>query len=208
MAKLVTEVIIDKTAFADGSEAEDIVYCVGDFVRALLQRYFTEDEIPDEAVQSHYLDYYECQVNNGNIGQFVTNSRWAPNIVAAIRNALHAIGERKHAKLFDQVDQFVQATLPEMNASVRDGTTGDYWTKVNAVGGGDFYDIFSDSMDDSKTHARLCDANAAWIKTWTNVSLVSETQLESEYDELAKSIPDLDIRRRRQWKLCHGNISG
>src|SRR6266576_1615098 len=84
-----------------------------------------------------------------------------------------------------------------MNASVRDGTTGDYWTKVNAVGGGDFYDIFSDSMGDSKTHARLCDANAAWIKTWTNVSLVSETQLESEYDELAKSIPDLDIRKKK-----------
>jgi len=48
MAKLVTDVI-KKTAFTDGSEPEAIVYCIGDFVRALLRRGFREDEMPNEA---------------------------------------------------------------------------------------------------------------------------------------------------------------
>src|SRR5262245_498887 len=82
---------------------EDAVYAVGDFVRALLSRHFCYEEMPAIAVQFYYLDYYFCQIQKGNIGQFVTNSQWHPFIVEAIRAALLALDAKEHSKLFEEL---------------------------------------------------------------------------------------------------------
>src|SRR5262245_19616525 len=54
------------------------------FVNDLVERYFYYEELPPKAVQSYYVDYYMTQVLNGDIHQFVWNSRWHPLIVESV----------------------------------------------------------------------------------------------------------------------------
>jgi hypothetical protein len=194
MSQLVHNVILDKEGYHSTSDG-DIVYAVGDFVRVLLSNHFRHEELPPIAIQSHYLDYYYCQIQNGNIGQFVTNSRWNPLIVEAIREALKAVNARQHAELFEEVCAFVEGTRRDLEAAVKDGDVIPYWQRANALRG-DFYRAFI-AAGPEKLSEDLQRMNASWIRTWKNIKLVPNERLMGELDTLVKLIPDLEARQEK-----------
>ena len=61
---------------------------VVEFVNDLVERHFYYEEFPTKVVQSYYVDYYHAQVLNGDIDQFVRNSRWRPLIVESVAAGL------------------------------------------------------------------------------------------------------------------------
>jgi hypothetical protein len=196
MPKLVEEIVLIKSMF-ESDDASEVVDAVKLFAHGLNQRFITDDEMPENVVQSSCVSYYHLQVLNGDVGQFVTNSQWKPSIVEGVRTGLHSMGASRHAELFADVVRFVDETRSELEEALRDDDVAGYWDKLNAIRG-DYFDEFvkhSDGYDAGCSF--LTHANAAWIRGWPHVKLVSPEMFNAELDRLASVIPDLEARKKR-----------
>src|SRR5262245_7421601 len=115
MAQLIAEIfLVDQDyglAYGDNR-----VQALVEYVNDLLQRYFYLEELPPKAVQSYYVDYYMAQVLNGNVHQFVWNSRWHPLIVESVSSGLQSMGAHDQAILFDAVRDIVERDRHRLNA--------------------------------------------------------------------------------------------
>jgi Peptidase family M50 len=114
----VYEVILPESDYQSSALA-DIVAGVQRFAREMNQRGIPDAALPPNVLQSSCVEYYCNQVQNGNIGQFVTNSRWSPKIVAGARAGLAAIGLKEQLALFEDVVRFVETTSKELDAALK-----------------------------------------------------------------------------------------
>jgi hypothetical protein len=209
MPQLVTQIILLDQDYAvhagwDAAYGEDKVQAVVEYVNGLLQRYFSLDELPPNAVRSYHADYYMAQVLNGNIHQFVHNSRWSPRIVENVSAALDTFGLVHQAALFCEVRDFIERDRPRLEGYLanRYGSpaTRPYMDDLARIGG-DFFERFIAHPDGDKTGARqISIANAAWISSWPETRWVSAAVFEQELDKLETVIPDLPARKRRAKK--------
>src|SRR5262245_37856540 len=107
MLQLITEIFLVDQDYGI-AYGHNRVQAVVEFVNDLVRRYFYYEELPPKVVQSYYVDYYQHQVLNGDINQFVRNSRWRPLIVESVSAGLQAMGLRDQAVLFKKVRDFVE----------------------------------------------------------------------------------------------------
>jgi hypothetical protein len=84
MAKISKIVVVKETFKEDPAEA--VSYYVG----GLAERFVLDEEMPPKAIQCHALGVYAGEVDNGNIGQFVTNTRWHSLTVAAVSRGVES----------------------------------------------------------------------------------------------------------------------
>jgi hypothetical protein len=109
------------------------------FVNDLVERYFNYEELPPKVVQSYYVDYYMVQVLNGDIHQFVWNSRWHALIVESVSAGLHEMGVHDQAILFNKVRDFVERDRARLNAFLESdyGSSADteYMEALSKIGG-------------------------------------------------------------------------
>jgi hypothetical protein len=170
-------------------------------VDGLRARYFYLDELPPDAIRSYYADYYQAEVVNGGISQFVYNSRWDPVTFESVSAALDAMGLADQAALFNEVRHFVERDRPRLEAFLAgqyaSPATLPYMDELEKIGG-DFCARFA--AHPGGHDPGICQipvASAAWISSWPNVTWVSEEAFEQRLDDLAAVIPDLAERKRR-----------
>jgi hypothetical protein len=113
MPQLVTQIILVDQDYGL-AYGEDKVQAVVEYVNGLMRRYFYLDELPPNAVRSYYADYYMTQVRNGDIHQFVYNSRWNLVIVENVSAALDTFGLVHQVALFGQVRDFIERDRPRL----------------------------------------------------------------------------------------------
>lgn len=101
-----------------GGPRDNIVGAVQRYVWEMNQRGVADSLLPPEAIKSSYVEYYCHEVQNGNIGQFVINSRWLPQVVNGVRTGLAAMGMMEQAQLFEDVVRFVEATKSDLSAAL------------------------------------------------------------------------------------------
>jgi hypothetical protein len=169
------------------------------FVNDLVERYFYYEELPPKVVQSYYVDYYMAQVLNGDIHQFVWNSRWHSLIVESVSAGLHEMGVHDQAALFNEVRDFVERDRARLNAFLESdyGSSAhtEYMEALSTIGG-EFFDSFA-PLPDGAHGAQISNANAAWISTWPEVRWVTPEQYSQEVERLAAVVPDLAARKQR-----------
>ncbi len=59
----------------------EVIQCNIDVVNYLLEEGAEMTELSPEALASYHVDFYQAQVSNGGIDQFVANSDWVPEVV-------------------------------------------------------------------------------------------------------------------------------
>jgi hypothetical protein len=212
MAQLVTDIVlVDQDYGLAGGHNR--VQAVVEYVNGLTERCLYLEELPLKAIQSYYVDYYMCQVLNGDIGQFVWNSRWNPVIVESVTAALDAIGVPDQAALFAQVRDLVEGDLLRLEAFLdseyASPSSRPYMDELSKVGG-EFFERFTAHPDGSEAGCyQIAKANTAWISSWPEARWVSIETFEQELDELAIVIPNpaerrLKAKEDRPWQ--HGRI--
>lgn len=199
MPQLVTEIILVEKDYGL-AHGENRVQAVVEYVNGLLARYFDLEELPPTAVQCYYVDYYMHQVLNGDIHQFVYNSRWNPMIVDSVSTALDTLDVPDQRALFREAREYIerdQARLEAFLAGEYDSpATRPYMTDLENVGG-HFFKRFIAHPDGARAGQRqIAVANAAWVATWPDARWVAAAAFEKELDRLAAVIPDLPARRR------------
>lgn len=202
MPQLITEIfLVDQDYGVD--YGDNRVQAVVEFVNDLLQRYFYLEEFPPKVVQSYYVDYYQAQVLNGDIHQFVWNSRWHPLIVESVSAGLQAMGMHDQAILFGKARDFVERDRNRLNAfldsdySSYPTSSREYMEQLSKIDG-KFFERFAAHPDGNEAgYSQIANANAAWISTWPEVRWVTEEQYRQEIDRLAALVPDLAVRKQR-----------
>ena len=198
MAQLITEIFLvdEDYGLAYGHNR---VQALVIFVNDLVERYFYYEELPPKVVQSYYVDYYMVQVLNGDIHQFVWNSRWHPLIVESVSAGLQEMGVHDQAVLFNKVRDFVERDRGRLNAFLESdygsSTDREYMEALSKISG-DFFDSFT-APPDGAHGAKIANANAAWISTWPEVRWVTPEQYRQELERLAALVPDLAVRKQR-----------
>jgi hypothetical protein len=168
-------------------------------MNGLRARYFYLEELPPNAVCSYYADYYMVQVLNGNIHQFVFNSRWDPVIVDSISATLDIVGLVHQAALFGEVRDFIERDRPRLEAFLTSQygspPTRPYMDELSKIGGGFMKRFTAHPNGEEAGSVQIATANAAWISSWPETRWVSAETFEQELDNLASAIPDLPARK-------------
>jgi hypothetical protein len=99
--------ILIKKEFYHSREKYNRITGITDFVNLLFENYFYQREIPKEALESYYVDYYNQEVIHGGISQFVYNSKWKDALVNYVSDGLRNMGAKKHAELFEKLISIV-----------------------------------------------------------------------------------------------------
>jgi hypothetical protein len=172
-----------------------------DFVNLLFENYFYQHEIPKEALDAYYVDYYNQEVIHGGIAQFVYNSKWKSEIVNHVFNGLRNIGAKKHAELFEKLIQIVNELEERLNTFLE----SDYFQEnikereiLNQLNKR-FFSV--DEMED------LVECNWQYIGNFNNIEIVDSDTWTLRMEDILKSLPDRDEREKEAERLAKENES-
>lgn len=193
--------ILIKKEFFHSQEKYNRITGITDFVNLLFENYFYQHEIPKEALESYYVDYYNQEVIHGGIAQFVYNSKWKSEIVNHVFNGLRNIGAKKHAELFEKLiytvnelgerlDQFLESDYFQENIKERE-ILNQHNKKFFSV----------DEMED------LVECNWQYIGSFNNIEIVDSETWDLRMEDIFKSLPDRDEREKEAERLAKENES-
>ena len=155
---LADQPVVVSTESYQSKEPYDLVYSNVAFLNALFDNYFYVDEVPQDALRSYYVDFYNFQINNGGFEQFARESVWDPELIGLIRDALEAMGAKQNLALFNKgagiLKSASQAELEAFFASPP-GEANKIRAELDAV--------TKDILALSKTE-NLVALNSAWLR--------------------------------------------
>jgi len=201
-------------------ECRDLVAHVQQFAYELSKRRVHDTEMPRNVILVSRVNYFIGQVLNGDVYQFLHNTRYSYEFTADLIDAFRTIGAIEHAQVMSDISAFIEKARAERNAIEND--------KLRALK----ERLETEQLSDAKLNARyrqprtntwswgdrwsapihLC---ARYIDGWKNLRYVPDSQYEIEITRLAARIPDLVAREQahqeaRAWekkaieKLMHG----
>lgn len=200
MTQLLQNVVVSKDAFDTGGEDSWKLVCnVVDFVNEMLARgAYRVDEIPARAIQAYWADYYLAQVVNGGHSQFMGNSRSSGTDPEFIQNSaladLRAMGAAGHCETLTEMIAWAEANSSEAR---KQSGFGNRAATLDALDKR-FYAI------DNKMP--MAEISAAWIRTWPELTVVSEcdyadaiekAKQRNPYREQRFALHRIDILRMR-----------
>ncbi len=193
--------ILIKKELYYSKEKYDRVTGLTDFVNLLFENYFYQHEIPEEALESYYVDYYNQEVIHGGIAQFVYNSKWKSEVVNHILNGLRNIGAKKHAELFEKLIH----TVNELGERLYTFLGCDYFQEnikereiLNQLNK-KFFSV--DEMED------LVECNWQCIGSFKNIEIVGPDTWPLRMEDIFKSLPDRNEREQEAERLAKENES-
>jgi hypothetical protein len=193
--------ILIKKELYYSKEKYDRVTGLTDFVNLLFDNYFYQHEIPVEALESYYVDYYNQEVIHGGIAQFVYNSKWESEVVIHVFNGLRNIGAKKHAELFENLIH----TVKELGERLNQFLESDYFQeniKEREILNQFNKKFFSvDEMED------LVECNWQYIGNFKNTEIVDSDTWTLRMEDIFKSLPDRAAREKEAERLAEENES-
>jgi len=193
--------ILIKREFFHGKEKYDRVTGLTDFVNLLFENYFYQHEIPEEALESYYVDYYNQEVIHGGISQFVYNSKWENHVVNHVLNGLRNMRAKKHAELFEKLIH----TVNELGERLNTFLESDYFQEnikereiLNQLNKR-FFSV--DEMED------LVECNWQYIGSFKDTELVDSETWTLRMKDIFKSLPDRNEREKEAERLSKENES-
>jgi hypothetical protein len=193
--------ILIKKELYHSKEKYDRITGLTDFVNLLFENYFYQHEIPKEALESFYVDYYNQEVIHGGISQFVYNSKWKNEMVNHVLNGLRNIRAKKHAELFaklihivnelgETLNKFLESEYFQENIKER-----EILNQLNKK----FFSV--DEMED------LVECNWQYIGNFENIEIVDSETWTLRMEDIFKSMSDRDEREKEAERLVKENES-
>lgn len=194
---LLDHVIVSRKSHRS-DRAYDIIMSNVSVVNYLFDEGANGDELCDEALGSYHVDFYEVQVSNGGIDQFVHNSGWDPFVIGHVAKGLELMGATRHAELFARVQQVMDSLSDEERAAIwDDGVFGD--DRVTA------FDALTDEFFELNEEEKLETLNSAFLRGLPNLEVVRRRDLEERLDGIIATIPDLEQRLAERAEQAEAN---
>lgn len=157
-------------------------------VNAMFSAMFEPEEISRDALRSYYVDYYDAQVKNGGMAQFVFNSRASALVLELVREGLVAMGAKAHLALFDKLlGRIVKLGKKKLETFFDSQFFGKNVTRDVLNEDNDTFFALSEKDD-------LSERNGRWLRKLPHVVPMTTTKLEKEIASRAMSFPDIEAR--------------
>jgi hypothetical protein len=179
-------IVVDEKSVAADDPDDDIVQANIDFINGLLRQYYRSDELAQDGVRSHQVDFYLAQMLNGGFAQFVMNSGWGAGTVRFVREGLAAMGAAEHLALFEvgagSVESLGDAGLKNFFAtSIQDYAASPERAALAAIDDR-FYEL------DKRQSLRAL--NRTWLRAHPRLVPASAEQIKAEIQRRGELIPD------------------
>ena len=134
-------IIISETA-ANSENPQDIINSNISVINLMREEKIDDDLIHEDALMCYYLDYYASKYIQGNLAQFVYDSKWNKELNELIEEGLALIGAEKHLALFQEnakkirlmsnikLDKFLKGKLEGVNP-IRDLLVNDTFFELD-----------------------------------------------------------------------------
>lgn len=183
------EIMISSDAL-ESDDPNDLILSNVDVVNMLFEEYLEPDEISRNALLSYYVDFYLAEVNNGGFLQFVFNSSWNDEIIDFVRTGLREMGATRNLSLFDEAvsllegldETGLQAFLQDYENLPRNSELRDRMNSIDER----FYDL---AIEED-----LVERNTTWLKSRSNLRVLSPTELTKEVARRSAAVPDRQKR--------------
>ena len=178
-------IIVAQEALEDiEKEPYGLVQSVIDFTNTMFQSgHYRPDELPAEALQAYYCDYYLTQVNNGGHSQFVHNSRLAPETMNAIAKGLDQMGATETHQIFLNMLEWAEKNPAEAAAQTGfNGGRAAYLDELDTQ----FYDV--------ERSTPMINASAKWVANLANLRAVPKADIQKIFAETAQMNPNIVSR--------------
>lgn len=157
------------------------------YLNSLFGMHVNYDEVPEAALQSYFVDYFDSQISNGGLVQFVLNSGLKPDIFDAISRGFQAMGAVDHQAFFDNLIELLNQQSTEQMQAFFDSPP---WTETEvAVRLKEAAGVLYDSDEDLTT------MNYAWLMRQENIVVLDECGIHSRLQDIEERFPILAERR-------------
>ncbi len=156
----------------------------------LFEEYLEPAEISRNALLSYYVDFYLAEVNNGGFLQFVFNSSWNDEIIDFVRTGLREMGATRNLTLFDEAT----ALLEELDEAKLHAFLKDYENLPRNSDLRNRMSAIDERFYDLAAKEDLLKLNAKWLKSQSNLRILSHTELAEEVARRSAAVPDRQQR--------------
>lgn len=168
-------IYVSEASFND-SEAYKIVASNISIVNLVLEEGGTYDQLPTEALQSYFVDYYAAQVNNGNFSQFVYNSKWNTSLNNIVKEGLKNMGAKQQLEFFEGQSQFVEGMdRDELQVYFDSQYFGENEAREN-LNDNTYFNIYQQE--------NLVELNSAWLKSLPNLKVAPLEEIYTALEEV------------------------
>ena len=196
MTRPVTEILLNGELYKT-NDAYDQIYSVIEYVNALTGAtswtaggFYNIDELPEEVLLSYFVDYYDAQVQQGGLENFILASHWNEDTNAYIRKGLERMGADRHLALFLELEITIAAVANELEELFIHDFSGDNPVK-RAV------DLMTSRYQEISEQENLTALNAAFIESWDSKKILSPRKLwQIAINALLEKVPDREARKR------------
>ncbi len=196
MDKPVTEILLNGELYKSG-DPYDQIYSVIEYVNALTGAtswtaggFYSIEELPEQVLLSYFVDYYDAQVQQGGLENFIMASHWNERTNAYIRKGLERMGADRHLALFLELDITVAAVAHELEELFVHDLSGDNPVR-RAV------ELMSGRYQEVSGQENLTTLNATYIESWEHKKILSPRKLwQIATDALLEKVPDREARKQ------------
>jgi len=179
---------------------ENLIQDVIDFVNSLFGAEYLDTEIPAEALEIYYVDFYRYHSESDDgIANMLAKSSWRARIMHSILNGLQKIGAPKNRALFLKL---IDGVAVEMEKLKIDDTAAymrshefENNSKIMAL-----IEEFNAGQNRIQKDEDLIDLLHAHIKTLPNLRVLPQEQYASEFKTIMENAPDQEARRAKSYQ--------
>lgn len=169
----IAHIIVSENAF-NHADPDTIVQSNISVVNLLREEGVDDDNLPEDAMTSYYLDYYLSQNNNGGFAQFVWNANWSQALNVMVKKGLEQIGAEKHLAYFIQQSKVVES-LPkeELDVFLEREYFGENPTR-DQLKNDSFFEL----------NESITELNAKWLRNHPQLKVLSVDDMYAELEKL------------------------
>ena len=197
---VIMKVLIRESEYNSTSKI-DRVGAVTEFVVSILDESLYEiEEINPQALSCYYVEYYDLQVSEFGLAEFLKNNCSNVFVLDGINEGLTAIGASAHQEIFKQacevLNELDKEVFEEFADSDEENLDGEFKNELTAT--------YSTLNSLSKEFFKLEESPQAlhelaydFIATIKELTLVKDDEYENELRKLIASVPDFEERLRK-----------
>ncbi len=200
MNRPVTEILLNGELYKSG-DIYDRIYSMVEYVNTLTGAtswtaggFYTIEELPQQVLQSYFIDYYDAQVQQGGLENFIITSHWNPQTNTYIRQGLEAMKADHHLALFLELEITIDPVAHELEDLLLHDFSGDNPIKRAMV-------QLDKHYQEASERENLAALNAAYIESWEHKKILSPRKLwQIAMDALLAKVPDREKRKQQDYE--------
>lgn len=197
------QIIINHSSYNHADHYERI-WGIIDFINSLQRGLFTDAELDEsfpKAQEVYFVDYFNCEFENGSFHQYFLNSRFNKDMFTIIMRGLENMKAFKQLEIFKQAVCLIESMTQKDRELYLSPTQMSYekdkvLIKPTIKKVHDQINLLADKMFEVLSKDPLEPVCYKYIESFNNLSVVKDDQYAAELSKILALVPNYEERKR------------